>query len=48
MKPEWEVRIKNWINTLQEDFYEPLGVMPMEGFRTTEMLSLQEAKKLIE
>lgn len=43
MKPEWESRLRHWIATLEKEFYEPLGSIPMEGFCTKEMLSPGEA-----
>ena len=43
MSAEWRDRLKHWIHTLQQDFYQPLGVIPVEGFLTMEKLSLQEA-----
>ena len=45
MSAEWQGRLKHWMYTLQQDLYEPLGTIPVEGFLTTEELSLQEAAK---
>ena len=43
MSAEWKDRLKHWMHTLQQDLYEPLGSIPMEGFLTAEELSLPEA-----
>ena len=45
MSAEWQGRLKHWMYTLQQDLYEPLETIPVEGFLTTEELSLQEAAK---
>ena len=34
-----------WVRTLKDDFYQPLGEIQWEAFRTNEQLSLGEAKK---
>ncbi len=43
MHSEWEGRIKHWIRTLKDDFYEPLGEISWEAFRTMDYFSLEEA-----
>ena len=45
MHSEWKGRIKHWIRTLKDDFYEPLGEFSWEAFRTMEHLSPEEALK---
>ena len=32
MRPEWKARLKHWIATLEKEFYEPLGDIPLEGY----------------
>ena len=41
MKPEWKERVKHWIRVLEQEFYEPLGEIKLEGFETMDMLSAQ-------
>lgn len=43
MQPEWKGRLDHWIQTLQKDFYEPLGEINFEGFVTFDQLSVQQA-----
>lgn len=45
MKSEWRDRISHWVRTLKDDFYQPLGEIQWEAFRTNEQLSLGEAKR---
>lgn len=45
MKSEWRDRIGHWVRTLKDDFYQPLGEIQWEAFRTNEQLSLGEAKR---
>lgn len=45
MTPEWNKRLEHWLYTLRQDFYRPLGDIPVEAFRTMEQLSLEEASK---
>lgn len=45
MQPEWKDRLEHWIRTLEMELYEPLGQIPMSGFCTYEMLSMEEAEK---
>ena len=45
MKSEWRDRISHWVRTLKDDFYQPLGEIQWEAFRTNEQLSRGEAKK---
>ncbi len=45
MHSEWKGRIKHWIRTLKDDFYEPLGEISWEAFRTMDQLSMEEAQK---
>lgn len=42
MHSEWSDRISHWIRTLKEDFYEPLGEITWEAFKTDQYLSLDE------
>lgn len=42
MHSEWADRIRHWIRTLKDDFYEPLGEISWEAFRTREHLKLEE------
>ena len=44
MIPEYKDRLKHWIRTLEKDFYEPLGVIPMEYFTTEAMLTPEQAR----
>ena len=44
MRPEWEARLKHWIATLEREFYEPMGDIPLEGYCTYDMLSPEEAE----
>ena len=44
MIPEYKDRLKHWIRTLEKDFYEPLGVIPMEYFTTEAMLTPEQAQ----
>ncbi|MDO4285831.1 MAG: glycoside hydrolase family 38 C-terminal domain-containing protein [Eubacteriales bacterium] len=44
MSAEWRDRVRHWIRTLKEDFYEPLGTLEWSGFTTTEQLSLEQAR----
>ena len=44
MKPEWKDRLAHWMRVLEEEFYEPLGEIALEGFETMEMLSPEAAK----
>ena len=45
MHSEWKGRIAHWRETLKQDFYIPLGDIPMEGFMTMEHLTPGEAEK---
>ncbi len=45
MRPEWEGRLNHWISALEREFYEPLDVIPFEGYRTYDMLRQEEAEK---
>lgn len=45
MTSEWKQRLEHWLYTLRQDFYHPLGEIPVEGFCTMEQLSLEEASK---
>ncbi len=38
MRPEWKDRLQHWINTLEREFYEPLGSVKLEYFTTYVML----------
>ena len=39
MHSEWQDRVKHWVRTLRDDFYEPLGEIRWEAFRTMDHLS---------
>lgn len=45
MHSEWRDRIKHWMRTLKDDFYEPLGEIFWEAFETMEQLSPGEAQE---
>ncbi|MCR5754305.1 MAG: alpha-mannosidase, partial [Acetatifactor sp.] len=45
MHSEWQGRLDHWIRTLKEDFYEPLGEIAWEAFRTMDHLSPETAKE---
>ena len=45
MHSEWQDRVKHWIRTLKDDFYEPLGEISWEAFTTMEYLTPQEAQE---
>ncbi len=45
MKPEWEDRLKHWLNTLKKEFYQPMGDIVLEGFNTYDLLSPEEAEQ---
>ncbi len=38
MHSEWQDRVKHWVRTLRDDFYEPLGEIRWEAFRTMDHL----------
>lgn len=42
---EWKGRIEHWVRTLKDDFYEPLGEIAWEAFRTMDHISPEEAQK---
>lgn len=44
MHSEWQGRLEHWIRTLKDDFYEPLGEISWEAFRTMDHLSLEEVQ----
>lgn len=44
MHSEWQGRLEHWLRTLKDDFYEPLGEISWEAFRTMDYLTLEEAK----
>ena len=46
MRPEWEDRLKHWLNTLKKEFYQPMGVIELEGCSTYDLLSPEEAETL--
>jgi len=43
MQSEWRDRLKHWLRTLREDFYEPLGEISWEAFPTMDYLTREEA-----
>ena len=45
MRPEWEGRLNHWLAVLEEEFYEPLGEILLEGFSTFDMLDPAEAEQ---
>ncbi len=45
MHSEMRDRIQHWIRTLKEDFYEPLGEIPLEAARTFDHLRPEEAQR---
>ena len=44
MQPEWKDRLTAWIHALSKEFYEPLGIIDLEGFCTFDMLTAEEAE----
>lgn len=44
MHSEWQGRLEHWLRTLRDDFYEPLGEISWEAFRTMDQLSMEEAQ----
>lgn len=42
LSPEWDGRIRHWIRTLEADFYEPLGEIEFQAFKTKEHLKYEE------
>ena len=44
MHSEWQGRLEHWLRTLKDDFYEPLGEISWEAFRTMDYLTLEEAR----
>ncbi len=42
--PEWEQRMRIWMDELPEYFYRPLGEIPLEGFATAAQLTPEEAE----
>ncbi|MCI8798341.1 glycosyl hydrolase-related protein [Acetatifactor muris] len=44
MHSEWQGRLEHWLRTLRDDFYESLGEISWEAFRTMEQLSMEEAQ----
>ena len=44
MRPEWKDRLAHWMRVLEQEFYEPLGEIALEGFETMEMLSPDAAQ----
>lgn len=45
MHSEWKDRVAHWMRTLKDDFYEPLGEITWEAFRTMEYLTPEDALK---
>lgn len=45
MHSEWQGRIGHWLRTLKDDFYQPLGEIALEAYRTMEQLSFEEAQE---
>lgn len=43
LSSEWKGRLSHWKQTIQQDFYISLGAISLEGFRTMEHLSAEEA-----
>ena len=41
----WTDRVEHWIRTLKADFYQPLGRIELEAFRTMEHLPYAEAQQ---
>lgn len=44
MHSEWEGRLKHWIRTLKDDFYQPVEALSFRMFSTMDELSVEEAK----
>ena len=45
MRPEWNDRLKHWMRVLKQEFYEPLGSIPLEYFTTYDMLAPEMAEQ---
>lgn len=45
MHSEWRDRVRHWVRTLKDDFYEPLGEITWEAFPTMDYLTPEEAEK---
>ena len=43
LKKEWVARIETWMRVLSRDVFHKIDAIPMEGFTTTEHISLDEA-----
>jgi len=46
MHSEWRSRLEHWSITLRQDFYLPLGDIPVEGYLTMDYLTPAEAMKM--
>ena len=46
MHSEWTDRLHHWIRTLKDDFYEPLGEIAWEAFRTKEHRTPEEVAQI--
>lgn len=44
MHSEWTGRLKHWLRTLKDDFYQPLGEIEWSIYQTMEQLSPEEAQ----
>ena len=45
MHSEWQDRVKHWLRTLKDDFYESLGEISWEAFQTMDYLTLEQAQE---
>ena len=41
---EYKDRLAHWQRVLAQDFYRPVGEIPLEGFTTMEHLTLDQAR----
>jgi alpha-mannosidase len=45
LPPEWNDRLRNWLDTLEKDFYLELGEPEFQGFTTFDHLTLNQVEK---
>lgn len=45
LQAEWRDRLRHWIHTLAQDFYQPIGEIRFDAFFTYEQLPREEAEK---
>jgi alpha-mannosidase len=45
LREEWRRRVDRWQELMWENFYRPVGAIPLEGFTTHDFLSAEEAQR---